>query len=143
MLRDVQHFTIEETAKVLGIGKSAVKTRLLRARLQMRDALAPGMDGSWSTGRRDYEPVETMVMEISCEEVWREVSNYLDDEITPELRARMLEHFKGCKHCTAVLDGTRNVVQLVGDAKAFLLPAGFSDRLYQKLDRKLSEDGRL
>ena len=86
---------------------------------------------------------ETMVMEISCEEVWREVSNYLDDEITPELRARMREHFKGCKHCTAVLDGTRNVVQLVGDAKAFLLPAGFSDRLYQKLDRKLSEDGRL
>jgi RNA polymerase sigma-70 factor, ECF subfamily len=56
-LRDVQHFTIEETAKVLGIGKSAVKTRLLRARLQMRDALAPGMDGSWSTGRRDYEQV--------------------------------------------------------------------------------------
>ena len=57
VLRDVQHFTIEETAKLLGIGKSAVKTRLLRARLQMRDALAPGMDGSWSTGRRDYEQV--------------------------------------------------------------------------------------
>jgi len=33
------------------------ETRLLRARLQMRDALAPGMDGSWSTGRRDYEQV--------------------------------------------------------------------------------------
>jgi anti-sigma factor (TIGR02949 family) len=82
-----------------------------------------------------------MVIDISCEEVWREVSNYLDGEITPQLRARMREHFKGCKHCTAVLDGTRNVVQLVGDAKAFVLPAGFSDRLYQKLDRKLSKDG--
>jgi RNA polymerase sigma-70 factor (ECF subfamily) len=57
VLRDVQHFTIEETAKRLGIGKSAVKTRLLRARLQMRDALAPGMDGSWSTGRRKYKQV--------------------------------------------------------------------------------------
>jgi RNA polymerase sigma-70 factor (ECF subfamily) len=56
-MRDVQHFTIEETAKLLGIGKSAVKTRLLRARLQMRDALAPGMDGSWSTGRREYKQV--------------------------------------------------------------------------------------
>jgi RNA polymerase sigma-70 factor (ECF subfamily) len=55
--RDVQHFTIEETATRLGIGKSAVKTRLLRARLQMRDALAPGMDGSWSTGRREYKRV--------------------------------------------------------------------------------------
>ena len=57
VLRDVQNFTIEETAKLLGIGKSAVKTRLLRARLQMRDALAPGMDGSWSTGRKEYKQV--------------------------------------------------------------------------------------
>ncbi len=78
-----------------------------------------------------------MVVEISCEEVWREVSNYLDGEISEELRARMEEHFKGCKHCTAVMDGTRNMVQLVGDATAFELPAGFSNRLYQKLDRKL------
>ena len=57
VMRDVQHFTIEETAKLLDIGKSAVNTRLLRARLQMRDALAPGMDGSWSTGRREYKQV--------------------------------------------------------------------------------------
>jgi hypothetical protein len=52
----------------------------------------------------------------------------------------MREHFKGCKHCTAVLDGTRNVVQLVGDAKSFALPAGFSDRLYLKLNRRLGKD---
>jgi len=57
VLRDVQHFSIEETAQLLGIRKSAVKTRLLRARLQMRDALAPGIDGSWSTGRTQYEQV--------------------------------------------------------------------------------------
>jgi anti-sigma factor RsiW len=80
-----------------------------------------------------------MVVEISCEEVWREISNYLEGEISDELRTRMEEHFKGCKHCTAVMDGTRNVVHLVGDARAFELPAGFSNRLYQKLDRKRSE----
>jgi RNA polymerase sigma-70 factor, ECF subfamily len=57
VLRDVQHFTIEETARSLGIRISAVKTRLLRARLQMRDALAPGIDGSWSTGRSVYKQV--------------------------------------------------------------------------------------
>jgi len=57
VLRDVQHFTIEETAQLLGIRKSAVKTRLLRARLLMRDALAPGIYGSWSTGRTEYEQV--------------------------------------------------------------------------------------
>jgi hypothetical protein len=80
-----------------------------------------------------------MVIEISCEEVWREISNYLEDATSAELRARMEEHFKGCKHCTAVLDGTRNVVRLVGAAGAFELPAGLSDRLYQKLNRKLAK----
>jgi RNA polymerase sigma-70 factor (ECF subfamily) len=57
VLRDVQHFTITETAQLLRIKKCAVKTRLMRARLQMRDALAPGVDGSWSTGRSEYKQV--------------------------------------------------------------------------------------
>jgi RNA polymerase sigma-70 factor, ECF subfamily len=57
VLRDVQHCSIEETAQLLGIRKGAVKTRLMRARLQMRDALAPGMDGSWSTGHSEYRQV--------------------------------------------------------------------------------------
>jgi len=75
-----------------------------------------------------------MVVEISCEEVWREISNYLEGEISAETRARMEEHFKGCKHCKAVLDGTRNVVQLVGDASVFDLLTTVSDCTDQKPD---------
>jgi len=41
VLRDVQHFDVAETAQVLGIGESAVKTRLHRARLMMRESLTP------------------------------------------------------------------------------------------------------
>jgi len=51
ILRDIQHLSINETAKVLDLSESNVKTRLSRARLQMRDALAPGFDGAWSRGR--------------------------------------------------------------------------------------------
>jgi RNA polymerase sigma-70 factor, ECF subfamily len=40
VLRDVQGLTSEETATALGIGVSSLKTRLLRARLLMREALA-------------------------------------------------------------------------------------------------------
>ncbi len=47
VLRDIEHLNVAETAKVIGISEAAVKTRLLRARLQMRDALAPGFDGAW------------------------------------------------------------------------------------------------
>jgi RNA polymerase sigma-70 factor (ECF subfamily) len=47
ILRDVQQMSIAETAKALGISEENVKTRTSRARLQMRDRLAPGWGGSW------------------------------------------------------------------------------------------------
>jgi anti-sigma factor RsiW len=76
------------------------------------------------------------VIEISCLEVWREISNYVDDDVAPELRARMEAHFKSCAHCKAVLDGTKNVVKLVADGVEYELPGGFSDRLYRKIKGK-------
>jgi RNA polymerase sigma-70 factor (ECF subfamily) len=57
ILRDIQNRSTEETAQILGISEGNVKTRLLRARLQMRDALAPGIDGSWSAGKSQYQKV--------------------------------------------------------------------------------------
>jgi RNA polymerase sigma-70 factor, ECF subfamily len=48
VLRDMQQLSIEDTAKTLGISVPSVKTRLLRARLMLRDLLAPGLGGSWS-----------------------------------------------------------------------------------------------
>jgi RNA polymerase sigma-70 factor (ECF subfamily) len=57
ILRDIEHLSIEETSQVLGLNPANVKTRLLRARLQMRDALAPGLDGNWALGRPEYAKI--------------------------------------------------------------------------------------
>jgi anti-sigma factor (TIGR02949 family) len=75
------------------------------------------------------------VIEISCLEVWREISNYIDDEVDAELLARMEAHFKVCPHCLAILDGTRNVVKLVTDGIEYQMPDGFSQRLYDRIKR--------
>ena len=40
ILRDVEGLSIRETAEMLGLTETAVKTRLLRARLQLRNALS-------------------------------------------------------------------------------------------------------
>jgi RNA polymerase sigma-70 factor (ECF subfamily) len=48
VLRDVERMSIEDTAQALGISAGAVKTRLLRARLMLRDLLSPGLAGVWS-----------------------------------------------------------------------------------------------
>src|SRR5271167_3758914 len=55
ILRDMQQLSIEDTAKALGISVPSVKTRLLRARLMLRDLLAPGLGGAWSmTGKLSF-----------------------------------------------------------------------------------------
>jgi RNA polymerase sigma-70 factor (ECF subfamily) len=51
VLRDVQHLSVKETSAILGISEPAVKTRLHRARLLLRDRLAPGIDGFWTKGQ--------------------------------------------------------------------------------------------
>src|ERR1700687_5519110 len=73
-------------------------------------------------------------MVVKCEEVWREISNYLDGEVSPDLHAAIDEHVSRCKNCAAVLDGTRNVVQLYGDERMLEVPLGFSHRLHRRLE---------
>jgi len=48
VLRDMQHLTVTETAAVLGLTVPAVKTQLHRARLQMREQLAPIFGKRWT-----------------------------------------------------------------------------------------------
>jgi len=77
-------------------------------------------------------------MVVRCEEVWREISNYIDGEIDQPLRTAMEAHIAGCSKCKAILDGTRNVARLYGDERMYPLPLGFSSRLRGKLEQKLS-----
>lgn len=54
ILRDVNHLSITETAQILGLSEANVKTRLSRARLQMRDGLANGFGELLSRGSKDH-----------------------------------------------------------------------------------------
>jgi RNA polymerase sigma-70 factor (ECF subfamily) len=47
VLRDMEHLNIQETANALGITVASVKTRLLRARLMLRELLAAGWEQGW------------------------------------------------------------------------------------------------
>lgn len=75
---------------------------------------------------------------IRCERVWQEISNYLEGDVEPGLRAAMDEHFKSCKKCVSVLEGTRNVIRLYSDERMIEVPAGFG----QRLERRLAQNRR-
>lgn len=76
-------------------------------------------------------------MRINCEHVWEHISAYIDGDVDPALRAEIEKHLETCEICSAVLDSTRNVVVLVADGRVFELPAGFSDRLHERLETVL------
>jgi Putative zinc-finger len=76
-------------------------------------------------------------MVVKCEEVWREVSNYLDGEVEPTLRLAIEDHIRGCTRCAAVVNGTRNVIELYGDERMIEVPLGYSQRLHRRLDQNM------
>jgi anti-sigma factor RsiW len=76
-------------------------------------------------------------VEIRCLEVIRELSNYIDKDLKPELRAQITAHLPTCAHCTAIYDGLRNMMTLVADGRSFQLPAGFGERLRARLTKEL------
>lgn len=73
-------------------------------------------------------------MVINCERVWQEISNYLEGDVDDNLRSAMEIHFRECKRCKSVLEGTRNVISLYGDERMVDVPLGFSYRLQRRLE---------
>jgi hypothetical protein len=72
-------------------------------------------------------------MGISCVEVWRDLSDYIDGELDTSRRALLEKHFANCRCCAAVLDGTRNVIRLYRDERVLAMPEEFQERLQEKL----------
>lgn len=80
-------------------------------------------------------------MVVKCEQVWHEISNYLEGEVDPALRSAMDEHFRTCKRCSSVLQGTRNVIRLYGDERMMEVPSGFGRRLERRLAQNVRVTG--
>jgi hypothetical protein len=78
-------------------------------------------------------------MVVSCQQVWKEISNYIEGDVDAGLRVAMDEHFGTCTRCKSVLEGTRNVVQLYSDERMIEVPTGFGRRL----ERRLAQGARV
>jgi anti-sigma factor RsiW len=77
-------------------------------------------------------------MKFDCKHVWRELSDYLDDEISPDIRQAVDAHVAQCRHCAALLDSTHNIIVLIADERCLELPLGFSARLRERLQREFA-----
>ena len=75
-------------------------------------------------------------MGITCQQVRRDISDYIDEDLDPVQRAALDQHFAECRHCTALHEGMRNIIALYRDERVLAPPDGFHERLYEKLQEK-------
>jgi RNA polymerase sigma-70 factor (ECF subfamily) len=102
LLRDVEGMSTLEVGRVLGLEEAAVQSRLQRARLSMRAALAPIVTPDAPAPRRD------------CPHTARLLSRYLEREIDSRTCARIAAHVQDCAGCTAACASLRAVVSECG-----------------------------
>lgn len=76
---------------------------------------------------------ESAVVEMHCRAVREVMVEYFDGDADLEIFVRVDAHLEHCNHCTAIYDGVRNIVALLGSAEAFQVPDGLSERLYDRL----------
>jgi anti-sigma factor RsiW len=81
-------------------------------------------------------------MGISCEEVWRDLSDYIDGELHASQQVLLDVHFAECRHCAAVLEGTRNVIQVYRDERILAMPEAFRERLQETLRERTATPRR-
>jgi len=139
VLRDMQHLTTMQAAMVLGISEASVTTRLHRARLKMREHLAPFFhkpEKKWAPMQKIMQVgYSYMRKAMDCDKVVRELSNYIEGQLEPALRAEIERHLRRCSYCAILIDSTRKLLYLVGDEKIFVPPFLGSQNLPRLLTR--------
>ncbi len=76
---------------------------------------------------------------VTCEQVLRELSNFIDGDIDPGLRSEIEDHLRQCHRCSVLYDTTRKVLYVVGDERVFEIPAGYSERLHEFLAARIGK----
>ncbi len=137
VLRDMQHLTTMQAAMALGISEASATTRLHRARLRMREQLAPFFhepEKKWAPMQKIMEVgYSYMRKAMGCNKIVRELSNYIEGQLEPALRTEIERHLRRCSHCAILIDSTRKLLYLVGDEKIFVQPFPANQNLPQVL----------
>lgn len=77
---------------------------------------------------------------MNCRGVIRELSNFLDGDLDPALRAELERHLEHCDDCRMVVDTTRKTVHLFCHSEPVPLPNEVRDRLHKALEMRLKNE---
>lgn len=125
VLRDVEGLTAPEVGEVMGLTVEAVKSRLHRARVSVRAALAPLLGLPGEEGHAAAAPPVPTAGSVSggCPDIAELFSRHLEGEISARLCADMEKHLAACAGCRSRCDSLQRTLALCKAAPLPEVPA--------------------
>ena len=71
---------------------------------------------------------------VTCKTIISQLSDYLDGNVSAEMKEKIERHLRGCRRCSAVYDSTRKMLVIMGDEEVFEVPEGYGMRLHCFVD---------
>jgi len=59
---------------------------------------------------------------VTCTEFLALLDDLIDDSVTPETRAELQQHLRGCDHCEVTLSTTRKTIEIYRSHEIYDLP---------------------
>lgn len=75
---------------------------------------------------------------LTCRDFLHELSDYLDEAIDRELRAKLEKHIAECPNCWVIADTTKKTIQIYKGMDPQPIPADVEQRLMAALERKMA-----
>ncbi|MDQ6704542.1 MAG: anti-sigma factor [Acidobacteriota bacterium] len=79
---------------------------------------------------------------LTCKQFLGELSDYLDEQTTAEIRAKLERHIAECPNCFVVCDTTKKTIEVFKGQKQCTIPPDIHARLIAALERKLLDKRR-
>lgn len=75
---------------------------------------------------------------LTCKDFLHELSDYLDENIDRELRAKLEKHISECPNCWVIADTTKKTIQIYKGMDAQPIPQDVEQRLMAALEKKMA-----
>lgn len=132
ILRDVEGLSAPEVAAALGLGEEAVKSRLHRARLALRDALA--------AHRGEAPPAPPR---RGCPDVARMLSRHLEGELDATTCRRLAAHVDACGDCGRACSSLRRALGACARSAPGAVPRATRMAIRRAIERVVEDRGTI
>ncbi len=79
---------------------------------------------------------------LTCKQFLQELTDFLDETVSPEERRKLEDHISACPNCWVIADTTKKTIQVYKCSEPVSLPEGVKQRLMAALERKCASDKR-